>query len=470
MQRPVRHMLRLVSRRTSLHMPATGGHAPFRGFSPYRWDTTELPVTDDLYNPTGALREAERLAARSVGAQATLLLTGGSTAGVHAMLLYACGRGGAVVLPRNAHVSALNLCATAGIEPVFAEPWFTAEGRLYTTPQSYARALDARPDAAAVFALHGDYYGLYGDLPAIAHVAHARGKLLLCDEAHGATLNWRADLRNAGARGADLFVQSAHKTLPALTSGAWLHAMPGIDADRLRAVLRLVQTSSPSFLTMLSLDEARAWMDLRGAAACEALAKRLAGFRREADALGYADGQRDAPEGCRYDPLRLVLQAPEGGDRLGACLQDMGMDVEMTDERHIVCILPLAGNARPLRRLLGGLKAAARIREAGALPKEPGGPAAAYRPIGWPPRRMPLHTAAFAAREPVAPADAAGRISAACVGRYPPGVAWLTPGDEVTPEVVDLIQNTPPGRLFGLEYGRLPCVAPSGSPASFHDE
>ncbi len=461
MQRPMRDLLRRVSGRTSLHMPATGGRAPFHSFSPYRWDTTELPVTDDLYDPTGAIAQAETLAARSAGAQSSMLLAGGSTAGVHAMLLYACGRGGAVVLPRNAHLSALNLCITASIEPVFAEPGFTAEGRLYTTAQSYARALDARPDAAAVFALHSDYYGLQGDLPAIARAAHARGKLLLCDDAHGAYLNWRAAWQNAGARGADIFVQSAHKTLPALTAGAWLHAMPGVDATRLRAMLRLVQTSSPSFLTMLALDEARAWMDMRGAAACDALARRLIRVRAFAASLGYADGQQDAPEGCRYDPLRLVLRAPEGGERLAARLAELALDVEMTDARHIVCILPLKGNRRVLRRLCSGLQNAAHQRDAAG---ERGSGVAAdmtAAPTCWPPRRMPLSAAAFAPRELLPPAMAAGRISAACVGRYPPGVAWLTPGDEVTQDILDLISQTPQERLFGLDGGLLPCVAPA---------
>jgi len=464
MHRPMRDLLRRVSRRTSLHMPATGGRAPLHGFAPYRWDTTELPVTDDLYRPAGAIAQAEGLAARSAGAAATLLLTGGSTAGVHAMLLYACGRGGAVVLPRNAHLSTLNLCAVAGIEPVFAETSFTAEGRLYTTPQAFACALDARPDAAAVFALHGDYYGLYGDLPAIAREAHARGKLLLCDEAHGAYLNWRADLPNAGTRGADLFVQSAHKTLPALTAGAWLHAMAGVDVTRLRAMLRLVQTSSPSFITMLALDEARAWMDTRGRAACEALARRLNRLRAQAAPLGYMDGQTNPPDGCRYDPLRLVLRAPEGGELLAERLAERGLDVEMSDGCHIVCILPLKGNRRVLTRLLGALRFTAWHRErlaVGDLPARDGAAEPPFRPPVWPPRHMPLSQAAFSAQEPVPPSQAVGRISAACVGRYPPGVAWLTPGDEVTSGVADLICQTPPQRVFGLtQGGLLPCVPP----------
>ena len=457
----MRELLVKVSGRTSLHMPATGGRAPLRPLRAYRWDTTELPVTDDLYRPTGAIAEAERLIAISARAEATLLLHGGSTAGIHAMFLYAARRGDAVILPRNAHLSAVNICVTAGIEPVFAEPSFTPEGRVYTTPEAYAQALDACPRAAAVFALHGDYYGLCGDIAGIARVAHARGRLLMCDEAHGATRNWRRDLPNAGALGADLFVQSAHKTLPALTSAAWLHAMAGIDVDRLRATLRMVQTSSPSFLTMLSLDDARAWMDAHGEKRCERLLSEMECFRRKAAALGYADGQSAPPDGFRYDRLRLVLRAPEGGGTLQHVLAQRKVDVEMSDADHIVCIVPLIGGERALRRLLAALRLTARARETEPLKPISGQPQA-RRPLVWPPRALSPDVAAFAPGEPLLPADAVGRVSAVCVGLYPPGVAWLIAGDAVTPEIAELIAQTPQESLFGLDAnGRLRCVKPA---------
>lgn len=463
MQRPMRNLLDRVSGRVSLHMPALGSNAPFRTFAPYRLDTTELPVTDDLYRPSGAIAKAERLLAGSAGAAASLMLTGGSTAGVHTMLLYASGHGGAAVLPRNAHISALHVCAMAGITPIFAEPSFTPEGRLYTTAEAYASALDSHPTAAA-FALHSDYYGFLGDLPSIAQAAHRRGRLLVCDEAHGAYFNWRGDVPNAGECGADLFVQSAHKTLPALTPGAWLHAMPGVDAERLRGLLRMVQTSSPSFLTLLALDEARAWMDRYGAAACQRLMLAMERFRVEAAALGYADGQREPPPGLGYDRLRLVLAAPEGGSQLQERLGSLGLDVEMSDDAHIVCILPLKGGQNTLGKLYRALRRTARLRqresnEGAMVPNRNSAAPLRLRPDQWPRRQLPLQLAAFAPAEPLAPGQAIGRVSAVNVGLYPPGVAWLTAGDTVTAEISALLTNTPAERLFGLDaHGRLRCV------------
>ncbi len=457
MQRPMRKMLAGTAKRVSLHMPASQGRAPFSHFSPYGLDTTELPVTDDLYHPTCAIAQAEKLAAISAGASATMLTPGGSTAGLHAMLLYAVRRGGAVVLPRNVHLSCLNICATAGITPVFAEPSFTRQGRLYTTPQAYAGALDAHPEAAAVLALHSDYYGLLSDLTAVAAVAHARGKLMLCDEAHGAYCNWRADLPNAGACGADLFVQSAHKTLPALTPGAWLHAMSGVDAARLRGMLRMVQTSSPSFVIMLSLDEARAWMDLHGQEACTRLLAAMDAFRSIATQWGYTDGQLNEPGEPEYDRLRLVLRAPQGGLALQKQLEARGFDVEMCDDEHIVCILSLLDGPARLTRLRKALASIAKESEPEAQPASR--VTCRVVPDAWPPRRMPIGEAVFADTELVPFSKVQGRISAVNAGLYPPGVAWLTAGDEVTPAIVTLLTDTPQERLFGLDVpGMLRCV------------
>lgn len=463
MLRPMRSLLRRVSGRTSLHMPAAQGRAPFPGFPAYHWDTTELPVTDDLYHPGGAIAQAEAMIARSAGAAATLMLHGGSTAGIHAMLLYACGHGGQVVLPRNVHLSCLNLCAVAGIDPVFAEPSFTTEGRVYTTPQAYAQALDRHPRAAAALALSTDYYGLRSDLRGIADAVHARGKLLLCDEAHGAYFNWRSDLPNAGACGADLFVQSAHKTLPALTPGAWLHAMPGVDAQRLRALLRMVQTSSPSFLIMLSLDDARAWMDAHGQAASRRLLAAVEQFYRQAAPLGFSDGQPSAPEGMVYDRLRLVLRAARGGEWLQKQLEARGLDVEMCDDDHVVCILSLMDGPARLGHLLRALRSLARQSSPRVIGDAPSATVAQLPPAlpftVWPPRRTPLSQAAFAEQVILPPPQAVGQVSAAAVGLYPPGVAWLTPGEEITPEVIRQITAAPPARLFGLtENGCLRCV------------
>lgn len=140
----------------------------------------------------------------------------------------------------------------------------------------------------------------------------------------------------------------------ALTAGAWLHAGAGADAARLTRMLRMVQTSSPAFVGLLSLDDARAWMDAHGAASLEALKRAARSFYAQAAKLGYAEG--GAMRGFACDETRLVLEAPQGGFALAGQLARMGLDVEMSDERRIVCILSLMDGESRLRRLLAALE------------------------------------------------------------------------------------------------------------------
>lgn len=448
--RPMMEMLEAASRRLSLHMPGGQGKGPYGSIDPYLLDTTETGMTDDLYAPSAGIARAQQLIAQSAGAHGTLLLTGGSTAGMHAMLLYAAGRGGKVILPRNVHISALNLCALAGIEPVFVPVRYTASGRPHATAEMYAAAMEAHPDANAVLVLNPDYYGTLAPVSQVSQLAHERGMLVLCDEAHGAVFNWYRRECGALSQGADLVVQSAHKTLPALTAGAWLHASERVDVALLRKRLRMVQTSSPAFITMLALDDARAWMDDNGAAAGRTLETALTAFRREAAKLGYTDGQQTLPPGVAADPLRLVLDAPQGGFRLYEQLEEKGIDAELCDSCGIGCILSLMDGPRRLDMLLEALR---------SIPAEAAQGAHMPAPPPIPPRRMPLHEAAFAKTEPVAIARAAGRISAGQVGLYPPGVAVLAAGEEITPEIADWLSRMPAHRLFGLDDdGRLTCV------------
>lgn len=462
MDRPVYDMLSNASGRLSLHMPGAQGQAPFGEINPYRLDTTELGVTDDLYRPTGAITRAQALAAKSAGAAHTLLLHGGSTAGIHAMLLYAAVRGDKVILPRNAHISAVHLCALAGLEPVFAEPSYTPGGRPYTTVESYLRTMDEHPDAKAVLTVRPDFYGIQCDLKAIAAAAHQRGMLALCDEAHGAHFNWDEAAHNAMACGADMAVQSAHKTLPALTAGAWLHGAAAIDIDRLRRLLRMVQTSSPSFINMLSLDDARAWMDINGQERCRRLKQAMAAFKRRAAALGYKDGQADFLAWMERDLLRLVLDAPQGGFALGDALAAKGIDVEMCDAAGVVCILSLQDGEARLERLYQALAAMGEASAGSAGIESPTQPYTTPRQISppeIPPRAMPLAEAAFARCEAVPAGQAVGRVSAGQVGLYPPGVALLAGGEVVTEDVVKYLAAVGREHLFGVNAdGSLNCV------------
>ncbi|MDR1599902.1 MAG: aminotransferase class V-fold PLP-dependent enzyme [Oscillospiraceae bacterium] len=314
--------------RVRFHMPGHKGK-PLPYPLPIDCDLTEIPGTDDLYHPTGAIAQAQAAAARSAHAGHTIMLTNGSTAGALAMIMYAAPDGGTILLSRDAHRSALSACALVGANPV------NVEGCQNALLEAMRRHFDAK----AVFVTSPDYYGNVTPLAAIAVEARRLGMRLLVDQAHGAHWNWWDSPVCAGLSGADMWIQSAHKTLPAPGQTAWLHMSAAEDPDRARAVLSRIQTSSPSYLFMTALDCVRDWMDTNGAAALARL--------KDMIPSQWPDGIVDprVGGGAEFDVTRIVLDVTgrgltgfEARRRLGA----MGIDIELADERRIVMIATVA--------------------------------------------------------------------------------------------------------------------------------
>lgn len=453
--RPMLHMLRTASGRASMHMPGHHGRVPLRyrrcfalkGCFPL--DLTELPITDDLYAPRAGIAQAQRLMARSAGSEGSIFLHGGATAGIQAMLLYALNRGDTVILPRNAHRSVISACMLYGFEPVFAELEQTTDGLLFTTVESYIRAIAAHPEARAVLATTPDYYGVIADIAPIARAAHEKGLLLLVDEAHGAHMCWQGT--NAVRRGADIAVQSAHKTLPALTGAATLTFGRGVDARRLTRLLAMAQTSSPSFLIALSIDDARDWMDRHGEKALGALRAAINDFWLEAARLGYRSAHALWREqGLElFDETRLVIDAPQGGYALSDALAKRSIDVELADERRVCCILSLLEGKYQLARLIRALRLIRPVRR--ELPAPP-----ALPPL--PRRTLPISDAMRLAGEIVPLENAAGRVALDMAGLYPPGVPVALPGELISKEAAETLLRAPDNMRFGVTDGALRCV------------
>lgn len=437
-----------------MHMPGHKGRLPQAWLQP-GFDLTELPQTDDLFAPQGAFREAAEAAARAAGAAFTLPLSAGATSGVLAMLLHCLAPGDALILPRNAHVSALSGCALAGAEPVYLWPRQGPQGWTAIEASDVCRAIEAHPRAKAVLLTRPDYFGQCIPLEKIAEACRAHGLLLLVDEAHGAHWNWtQTGPRSAGAYGADLWVQSAHKTLPVLTGGAWLHAGPGISLEGLRHALHKVHTTSPSFLTLGTLDAARDWMDRFGRAALVRLRAQVEDFWQSAARYGgYHNAQETAPQPA--DPLRLVLEAGERGytgRKLQAALADLGVLVEMADDRRVVMIPTVWDRPDDL------LQVAERLGRLPPLPQIRYAPTPAF---AHPEQAVPLRRVDQLERRWVPLAEAAGRIAAAPVGVVPPGVPLLMPGERIPKETLTQIASAlgQGASVFGVCQNQLPCVA-----------
>ena len=231
-------------------------------------DLPELPELDNLFAPDGVIQEAQELAAETFGALHTRFLVNGSTTGIIAGILATCGNGEKIILPRNIHQSVISGLIISGAIPIFINPEydFHWDIPLSITAESIGQTLAKHPDTKAVMIVNPTYHGVCGNIRAIAQQVHKYNIPLLVDEAHGAHFAFHSELPiPALVSGADLSVQSTHKTLGAMTQASMLHIGSNrIDLYRLQQALQILQSSSPSYLLLASLDAVRQQMALFG--------------------------------------------------------------------------------------------------------------------------------------------------------------------------------------------------------------
>ena len=400
--RPIDDMLKAAQGKTRFHMP---GHKGRLEAVPAALDMTELPDTDDLYAPFSGIAEAERLLARSAGAGASILVPCGSTAGILAMILAFVRPGGRLLMRRDAHHSAQSACILADVEPVLLPPGTDMAAAAKEIP------------CDAVFVTRPNFLGLVEPLPR-ADVP------VLVDAAHGAHFSWWERPESALRAGADCAVESAHKTLGAYTGGAWLHLRRAGDEPRLRRMLRMVSTSSPSFLILRSLDEARAFMDEHGREALARLTNWCEDARGKLAAMGF-------PCPSLGDPTRLYIRT-DAKDLTGwealSQLNELGVEMEMADARGVVAIGSVYDRAEDYAALV---EAFAHLRPGSGAPEfpEPAYGVRALRP----------RAAALGKTRLVPLKEAAGEIAARAVGAYPPGCATAAPGERLTEDCVEFL-------------------------------
>ncbi|MBQ8859290.1 MAG: aminotransferase class V-fold PLP-dependent enzyme, partial [Clostridia bacterium] len=335
-----------------LHMPGHKGEGAL-GVEPL--DITEIAGADSLYEADGIIRESEENASYLFGAR-TYYTTEGSSHAIRAMLQLATqgarreGQKPVVLAGRNAHRAFLSAVALLDIEVA----WLAPEGAASylacpITPAALAAALDGMAESpAAVYLTSPDYLGNTVDIAALAAVCHARGILLLVDNAHGAYLRFLETDAHPISLGADMCADSAHKTLAALTGAAYLHLAPSVPygAHEVKAALALFGSTSPSYLTLASLDALNATLAGKYPVKLRAFLSRLAALRAALTTHGYTlTGD---------EPMKLtLLTKPYGytGGDLAALLRERGVECEFADPDHLVLMPTPALGEEGLARL-----------------------------------------------------------------------------------------------------------------------
>ncbi len=409
--------------RVSYHTPGHKGQAPLLDpLFDSAYDLTELPETGSLYDGGDAIEQAEIEAARVFGAAETVFSGGGCTLCIQTMLGLAAKRGRAVLMGRNAHRSAAHAAVLLDLDV----HWLIS-----LEPEAVAAELSAHPDIRTVYVTSPDYYGRLADIAGLAAVCHRYGAALLVDNAHGSHLG--AFGMHPLMLGADATADSAHKTLPVLTGGAYLHiAKNGAFADlprgQVKAMMALFGSTSPAFPTLASLDAAQDWWGREGTEAFVQLKKRAKPLFDTVEALGAT------PLFERCDPVRLTLDCRDGDAAvMAARLRELGIEAEYADARYVVLLLSPFHTDEQLARLNEAIGCAA----ATPLPRAAISPFSAAMPARLPRRAMPLREAAFADAENIPTANAVGRISASTICPCPPGVAVIVGGEVFDRELCD---------------------------------
>lgn len=347
---PILQMLEEFSttKSISFHVPGhkSGVIFPEQAKSYYehilKLDMTELPGLDDLHAPHGAIAEAEKLASAFFQSDHTFFLINGSTVGNLAMILAACKQNDKVIVQRNSHKSILNGLELAGVRPVFLAPEYDAEVERFTSPaiKTLEKALDEHPDAKAVILTYPDYFGRTYDIKTMIELAHDRNIPVLVDEAHGVHFALGEPFpKSALELGADVVVHSAHKTAPAMTMASYLHIKSKlITKESLAYRLQMLQSSSPSYPLMASLDIARYYLAMlnqeRIQQILEDIDKIKALFR---EAVSHWD---IIPSD---DPLKLTIQLKDGytAKEAARLFEKQGIYPELTTDRQILFIFGL---------------------------------------------------------------------------------------------------------------------------------
>jgi arginine decarboxylase len=341
----------LKKRNLSFHVPLHGGGSGTASdlrkiFSSYlRWDLTELDTLDDLHLPLTAIFKAQGLAARLFGSAETFFLVNGVTVGILALLLTFCRPNEKVLLSRISHKAALHGILLSGARPVYlpVERERTTGFPLNISLDTVKKALQEHPDAKLLLITSPSYWGVTADLQGIREVAAKYGVVLAVDEAHGAHLPfYPAFLSHSAAAKADIWLHSAHKALGALTPGAFLHANVTNGASSLKFWLQALQTSSPSYPVMISLDLVRRRMALRGTDIFSRSWEWAMSLRHNLARAGMRllSPEMVKKEGFDLDPCRLTLLFPGGEGQYMArkMAQRHHLQVEMKDHSYILMI------------------------------------------------------------------------------------------------------------------------------------
>lgn len=405
-------------------------------------DVTEVSDLDDLHHPSGAIVDAQKLAAEAFGADHTFFLVGGSTAGNIASILHLCRAGDSIIIQRTCHQSVFHGCMLAGAHPIYLNSSYDPDTGFETilSADLLEQLLQQNPNTKAVVITSPNYYGLVQPVQLLAKVCHKYGIPLVVDEAHGAHFGFHPDLPfSAMDEGADLVVQSTHKMLTSMTMSSMLHVKRNkCNIEEIQQWLRMIQSSSPSYPLMASLDLARKQIACEGLKKFNSLLPLLQCFR---DKLKVK---------CKFlkeifikgqDPCKLTIVSLKkiSGQDLARDLEQDNIIAELSDHNRVLFVFSMGTTQNDLSRLLDSLEKL--DQEISSLEDQDLRETMKTLPNYGGQNPVSIMDIVQSGKERIPLKESVGRVAADLVVPYPPGIPLVLPGELITFEILEYLTS-----------------------------
>ena len=419
-----------------------------------RQEVSLMEELDDLHSPHSCIKSAENLAAELFHADEVLFMVNGTTSAVQAMILATLKKGDLVFVPRNSHRSVMSGIILSGAIPIFLPIDFSSTLKipLNLTVETLELAIKKFPQAKALILTSPNYYGVAADVKKIAEILHEKKMLLLVDEAHGAHLNFSAKLPlSAMEAGADLSAQSTHKILGSLTQTSMLLIGKNFDgAEKVRRAASLLQTTSPNYILLASLDIARLQMAEVGR---EKISRAIELSKKLREKINLIGGLKtfDTVKNFSLDLTKVTVNV-EGLNLTGLQAEkilrhELKIQCELSDAANLLFLITFADTEEKILKLVDALKKMERWK-GGKVESNFVEPAKNISVAKISPRET-----FFSESENIALEKSVGKICAEEVTFYPPGIPILNLGEIITPEIIDYIRENKQigGRIIGAE-------------------
>lgn len=427
----------------AMHMPGhkrNGGLAPYLNALGAQLDITEIHGCDCLHHADGIIRQAMTRAQNLWQVPSSYLLVNGSTGGLLAAIHASTQRGDRVLMARGCHKAVYNGVSLCGLQVHYIIQRQQGAGYYCgVDAKTVERALQTQPGIRLVVITSPTYEGYLSDVKAIGDICHRHGAVLLVDEAHGAHLGFCEYFTgSAVTAGADIVVQSLHKTLPSLTQTALLHTQGDlVDRAQIQRSLAIFETSSPSYLLLASMDGCLELLETQGAVLFSQWQGRLEQFYQQMTGLEHLSVVQE-PSGVK-DPSKIVISTAgancNGTELKERLRQDFHIELEMAYGDYALAMTGMGDTDAQLEQLARALLALDASCEANPVA------AVAYGLSALPAVAVPMHQTHNKPRLAVAVSQAEGAIAGGYLWAYPPGIPLITPGEVLSGEILALCQT-----------------------------